>query len=152
MICLAAWHYVYSDPFGSYTFTHYRRLEAGMLDSQSEKILGRFVQELRSLLADELVAIALYGSSVGGNFVPGVSDLNVVIVVKEARFDVLQKLQPGMAAWHTQGFAIPLLLDQEFLRRSRDVFPMEFHDMKEQHRLLWGEDIFRDSIRRNYLK
>src|SRR4051794_39826256 len=115
-----------------------------MLDPQSEKILVQFIQELRALLADELLAVALYGSGAGSNFVPGASDLNVAIVVKEARFDVLQKLQPRIAAWHTQGFAVPLLLDREFLQRSRDVFPMEFHDIKEQHRLLWGEDIFRD--------
>jgi len=114
-----------------------------MLDPQSEKILVRFIQELRALLAEELIAVALYGSGAGGNFVPGASDLNVVIVVKEARFDVLQKLQTRLAEWHTQGFAVPLLLDEEFLRRSRDVFPMEFHDIKEQHRLLWGEDVFR---------
>jgi hypothetical protein len=114
-----------------------------MLDPQSEKILVQFIQELRSLLADELIAVALYGSGAGSNFVPGVSDLNVVIVVKEARFDVLQKLQPHLAAWHVQGFAVPLLLDREFLQRSRDVFPMEFHDIKEQHRLLWGEEVFR---------
>jgi hypothetical protein len=115
-----------------------------MLDPQSEKILVQFTQELRALLADELLAVALYGSGTGSNFVPGASDLNVAIVVKEARFDVLQKLQPRIAAWHAQGFAVPLLLDREFLQRSRDVFPMEFHDIKEQHRLLWGEDIFRD--------
>ena len=114
-----------------------------MLDPQSEKILIQFIQELRSLLAEELVAVALYGSGAGSNFVPGVSDLNVVIVVKEAHFDVLQKLQPRLAAWHVQGFAVPLLLDREFLQRSRDVFPMEFHDIKEQHRLLWGEEVFR---------
>ncbi len=115
-----------------------------MLDPQSEKILVQFTQELRVLLADELLAVVLYGSGAGSNFVPGASDLNVTIVVKEARFDVLQKLQPRIAAWHTQGFAVPLLLDREFLQRSRDVFPMEFHDIKEQHRLLWGEDVFRD--------
>jgi hypothetical protein len=115
-----------------------------MFDPQSEKILVQFTQELRGLLSDELVAVALYGSGAGSNFIPGASDLNVVIIVKEARFDVLQKLQPRIATWHTQGFAVPLLLDWEFLQRSRDVFPMEFHDIKEQHRLLWGEDIFRD--------
>ncbi len=115
-----------------------------MLDSQTEKILVQFVQELRHLLADELVAVALYGSGAGSNFVPGTSDLNIAIVVKEARFEVLGKLQPRIAAWHTLGFAVPLLLDQEFLQRGRDVFPMEFHDIKDQHRLLWGEEVFRD--------
>jgi len=115
-----------------------------VLDPQTEKILVQFIQELRQLLADELVAVVLYGSGAGSNFVPGASDLNVAIVVQEARFDVLQKLHPRIAAWHAQGFALPLLLDREFLQRGRDVFPMEFHDIKEQHRLLWGEDVFRD--------
>ncbi|MBI3303123.1 MAG: hypothetical protein HYZ72_13740 [Deltaproteobacteria bacterium] len=115
-----------------------------MLDAQTEKTLVQFTQEVRQLLADELVAVALYGSGAGANFVPGVSDLNVAIVVKEARFEVLQKLQPRIAAWHKLGFALPLLLDREFLQRGRDVFPMEFHDIKEQHRLLWGEEVFRD--------
>ncbi len=115
-----------------------------MLDPQTEKILVQFVQELRHLLADELVAVALYGSGAGSNFVPGTSDLNIAIVVKEARFEVLGKLQPRIAAWHTLGFAVPLLLDREFLQRGRDVFPMEFHDIKDQHRLLWGEEVFRD--------
>jgi hypothetical protein len=113
-----------------------------VLNPQTEKILVQFIQELRHLLADELVAVVLYGSGAGSNFVPGASDLNVAIVVQEARFEVLQKLQPRIAAWHTQGFAVPLLLDREFLQRGRDVFPMEFHDIKEQHRLLWGEEVF----------
>jgi len=115
-----------------------------VLDPQSEKILSQFTDELRRLLSDELVAIILYGSATGNNFVPGASDLNVAIVVKEARFEVLQKLQPRIQAWHEMGFALPLLLDRDFLLRGRDVFPMEFQDIKEQHRLLWGEDILRD--------
>jgi hypothetical protein len=115
-----------------------------VLDSYREKMLVRFTQELRQLLQNELVAVALYGSGAGANFVPEVSDLNIAIVVKEVRFEILQKLQPQVTGWHKQGFALPLLLDREFLQRARDVFPMEFHDIKEQHRLLWGENIFRD--------
>lgn len=114
-----------------------------MLDARTEKILAQFTQEVRQLLGEELLAIALYGSGVGSNFVAGVSDLNIVLLVKELRFEVLQKLQPYIKAWHRRGFALPLLMDREFLQRSRDVFPMEWHDIKEQHRLLWGEDIFR---------
>lgn len=124
-----------------------------MLDVNIEKTLTQFTQEVRQLLADDLVALALYGSAVGDNFVPGASDLNVAIVVKDARFEVLQKLQPRVAAWHRMGFALPLLLDQDFLQRGRDAFPMEFHDIKEQHRLLWGEEIFQDfQIDTRYLR
>ncbi|MEW6300742.1 MAG: hypothetical protein AB1671_23905 [Thermodesulfobacteriota bacterium] len=114
-----------------------------MLDDRTEKTLAQFTREVRRLLGEDLLAVALYGSGAGNNFVAGTSDFNVVLVVKELRFEVLQKLHPRMKAWHKQGFALPLLMDQEFLQRSRDVFPMEFHDITEQHRVLWGEDVFR---------
>jgi hypothetical protein len=113
-----------------------------MSDSQTERVLSQFTQELRQLLGDELIAVELYGSGAGVNFIPGASDLNVVIVVRHARFDIFQKLQPRMADWHRQRFALPLVVDQEFLQHGCDVFPMEIYDIKEQHRLLWGEDVF----------
>jgi len=109
-----------------------------------EKILIEFTQEARHLLLSDLVAVILYGSGAGANFVPDLSDLNIVIVVKEMRFDILQKLQPHISSWRKKGFASPLLMDREFLARARDVFPMEFHDIQEQHRVLWGEDVFHD--------
>jgi hypothetical protein len=109
-----------------------------------EKILSEFTQELRKLLADELVAVVLYGSGAGVNFVPDHSDINIAIVVKTVQFDILQKLQPYLIAWRKRGVAMPLLLDQEFLQRARDVFPMEFHDIQGQHRLLWGTDVFQE--------
>jgi predicted nucleotidyltransferase len=113
-------------------------------NAKIEETLAQFTQEVHQLLGEDLVAVALYGSAAGENFVPGASDLNVALVVKEIRFEVLRKLQPRISAWHALGFAVPLLIDREFLQRGRDVFPMEFHDIKEQHRLLWGEDVFRD--------
>lgn len=125
-------------------FVHPCTVEVHVPDSRIEQTLEQFTQDLRQLLADDLVAVVLYGSAVGNDFVPGASDLNVAVVVKEARFEVLHKLQPRIAAWHQMGFALPLLLDREFLRCGRDVFPMEFYDIKEQHRVLWGEEIFRD--------
>ncbi|MGH7966326.1 MAG: hypothetical protein ACRERD_31625 [Candidatus Binatia bacterium] len=117
-----------------------------MLNSQVEKTLAQFTHELQQLLGGELVAVVLYGSGAGDNFVPGVSDLNVAVVVKELRFEVLRKLQPRIATWHGRGIALPLLLDREFFHHGRDVFPMELYDIIEQHRLLWGEDLFRGLV------
>ncbi|MBI3245439.1 MAG: hypothetical protein HYZ50_02895 [Deltaproteobacteria bacterium] len=115
-----------------------------MKNARLNKTLSTFTQEVRQLLADELVAVVLYGSGAGANFVPDLSDLNIAIVVENLRFDILQQLQPHIASWKRQGFALPLLLDREFLQHARDVFPMEFHDIKEQHEVLWGENVFRD--------
>lgn len=114
-----------------------------MLNTQAEKTLAQFTEKVQQLLGEDLIAVVLYGSAAGDNFVPGVSDLNVVVIVTELRFTVLQKLQPHIGTWHKLGFAVPLLIDREFLHRGRDVFPMELYDIIEQHRLLWGEDVFR---------
>lgn len=114
-----------------------------MLNTQAEKTLAQFTEKVQQLLGEDLIAVVLYGSAAGDNFVPGVSDLNLVVVVTELRFAVLQKLQPHIVTWHKLGFAVPLLIDREFLHRGRDVFPMELYDIIEQHRLLWGEDVFR---------
>jgi predicted nucleotidyltransferase len=112
-----------------------------MLDARTEKTLQQFTQELHQLLGDELIAVVLYGSAAGENFIPGTSDLNVAIVVAELRFETLRALQPHITNWHKRGFALPLLLDREFLQRGHDVFPMEFYDLLEQHRVLWGEEV-----------
>ena len=114
-----------------------------MADTSLESTLVQFTQELRELLGDQLLAVVLYGSAAGENFVPGSSDLNTAIVVQRMGFEVLKKLQPRMVSWHKRGFAVPLIVDRNFLHHSRDVFPMEFSDIKEQHRTLWGEEIFR---------
>ncbi|MGE0825551.1 MAG: hypothetical protein AB7G75_16890 [Candidatus Binatia bacterium] len=113
-----------------------------MFDASLETTLTQFTQEVRTGLGDQLVSIVLYGSAAGDNFVPGSSDLNTVIIVKTMGFAVLKKLQPHMLSWHRQGFAVPLVIDQNFLLHSRDVFSMEFYDIKEQHHTLWGEDVF----------
>ena len=108
-----------------------------------EATLSQYTQELRALLKDKLIAVILYGSAAGDNFVPGSSDLNTALIVQRMEYAVLKLLQPRMASWHKQGFAVPLIIDQPFLQYGRDVFSMEFSDIKEQHRVLWGDDIFR---------
>ena len=113
-----------------------------MANASLESTLTQFAQELHTLLGSQLVAIVLYGSAAGENFVPGSSDLNTAIVVQRMEFEVLKKLQPSMIPWHKRGFAVPLIVDRNFLEHSRDVFPMEYSDIKEQHRTLWGEDVF----------
>jgi hypothetical protein len=37
-----------------------------------------------------------------------------------------------------------LILTQEYVLNSIDVFPIEFSEIKEQHKIIFGEDIFKD--------
>jgi len=113
-----------------------------MLDAATEKTIAQVVQQVREAFGTDLVCLALYGSAVGEDFVAGRSDLNFAIVLERIEFAHLKALHPHVPKWHKLRVATPLLLDRQFLDRGRDVFPMEFHDIKAQHRVLYGEEVF----------
>jgi len=46
--------------------------------------------------------------------------------------------------WRKLGNPSPLLLSDEELRTSTDCFPIEFHDMQERRRVLFGSDVIQD--------
>lgn len=109
-----------------------------------EAILQEFASEARELYGEELIAVFLYGSAVSGGHVPGRSDLNVGIVLRHLSPSFLRKATPRIRRWHRRGIATPLFLDPDFLRSSQDVFPIEFLDMQEHHRVLFGPDLLAD--------
>lgn len=118
-----------------------------------EQVLQRFVGEVQGLYGEDLLAIFLYGSAAAGEHVPGRSDFNVGVVLRKLTPALLRKAAADLRAWHRQGFATPVFFDPEILRDSLDVFPIEFLDMQERHRMLWGPDVLADlSIARGNLR
>lgn len=106
-----------------------------------EQILQGFVQDVQGLYGEELVAILLYGSAAAAEYVPGRSDINVAVILRRLTPALLRKAAGRIRGWHRQGFATPLFLDPETLHASLDVFPIEFLDIQERHRTLWGADV-----------
>jgi predicted nucleotidyltransferase len=113
-----------------------------MLDAKTEKAIAQVAEQVRSVFGSDLVSVALYGSAAGDDFVPERSDINVAIVLNRVSFKHLKALHEFLPQWHKLGVATPLLLDRHTLDRGRDVFPMEFHDIKAQHRVLYGDEVF----------
>jgi hypothetical protein len=107
-----------------------------------EQILQQFVRDVQGLYGGDLVAVVLYGSAAAGEHVPGRSDINVVVVLRQLTPALLRKAASDLRGWHRQGFATPLFFDPESLHDSLDVFPIEFLDMQERHRTLLGPDLF----------
>jgi hypothetical protein len=113
-----------------------------MLDTASEAALSRVVDQLRRLFEVDLVCIALYGSGADQDFVSGRSDLNLALVLERITAEHLRRLHPHLPKWHKLGVATPLVLDRDWLGSARDVFPMELLDLRDQHRILYGEQVF----------
>lgn len=115
-------------------------------DAEAEQRIAAFASEVRTALGDDLVALALHGSAAGDDWVAGRSDLNAVLVVPRVTLDVLTRLAPVIGRFTAQGFAPPAIMDHEYLARARDTFPMELDDIRRQHRLLAGRDVFSDLV------
>src|SRR5262249_39499580 len=58
--------------------------------------------------------------------------------------DELRKCVAQLPQWHKQGISTPLFVDPAYVRSSIDVFPVEFLDMKQRYRVLYGQDFLQE--------
>jgi hypothetical protein len=108
-----------------------------------EKLINEFVERIRGAAGTNLLAVVLYGSAAAGDYVADHSDVNLLCVLGETSFAAIEALAPAIAWWGKQKHRAPLLMSAEEMRRSADVFSIEFLDMRRNHRLLWGEDVLK---------
>lgn len=105
-----------------------------------EKKLSVLVKRLKTAFGDQLVSVILYGSAAAGDWNEHASDLNVLCVLNRIGAPQLEKAEPVLRWWRQQDNPAPLLLTAEELQNSTDSFPMEFTDMREHRRVLYGAD------------
>src|ERR1700761_2483455 len=106
-----------------------------------EQKLSDLVERLKTAFGDRLVSAVLYGSAAMGDWHEQSSDLNVLCVLDRVSPSELVQSEPIFRWWREQGNPPPLLLSEEEVETSTDSFPMEFHDMQEQRRVLFGKDV-----------
>jgi hypothetical protein len=104
--------------------------------------LQRLAARLEQVLGEDLVALVLYGSAARGDFVPGRSDVNLLLIVADASPATLRAVGPAVHEWVKTGQAPPLIVSEADWRASTDVFPIEIEDMRQAHRVLKGRDPF----------
>ncbi len=109
-----------------------------------QPVIIAFVHKLLENLDDNVHSILVYGSAAGVNYNHGVSNINIAVIVKNLDFSVL-KQSLGLVKWgHKHKMATPLFLTRDYILSALDVFPVEFTEIKEQHKVIFGEDIFKD--------
>lgn len=116
------------------------------LPEEVKKSLIPFVNDFLALHQDNIISIFVYGSSTGRNFIPKVSDINMMVVVKDVSLDVLQRSLKLISSVKRKRIQAPLILTEDHICSSLDVFPIEFLDMKENHVLIYGKDILSDLV------
>ena len=107
----------------------------------AEKQINEFISRLRTASGENLFSVILYGSAADGEFHPDFSNVNLLCVLRESSFSALAAIAPAVEWWAKQKHHEPLVLTREEVERSTDVFSIEFLDMQQRHRVLFGEDV-----------
>jgi len=105
-----------------------------------EELLTELVERLKQTYGDTLVSVVLYGSAAASDHHKKHSDLNVICALQQVGMDELRKGQKTIEWWTKQKQPAPLLLSVEELRGYDEVFPIEYLDIQQSHRVLYGED------------
>jgi hypothetical protein len=95
--------------------------------------------QLRHMHGGKLRCIVLYGSAAANEQLERQSDLNVLVLVDTIDPAQLEALGQTARAWEEAGNPPPLELTVSEWQRSADIFPMEYADILERHRVLFGE-------------
>jgi hypothetical protein len=110
----------------------------------AEDKINEFVTRIREAAKTNLISVIVFGSAAAGDFHPEFSNLNLFCVVRDSSFAALQTLAPVAKWWDKQKQPPPLFMTRNEIERSADVFSIELTDMKQHHRLVYGEDVLKD--------
>ncbi|HEX3236487.1 MAG TPA: hypothetical protein VHR41_20010 [Gemmatimonadales bacterium] len=109
------------------------------MDDAVEKVITPFLAEADLALGPAYSAV-LYGSAARGDFVPGRSDINLMLVVDQLSPTTLATLRRAYDRWRKSRYDPPLLISRAEWARATDVFPLEITDMRAAYRVLRGLD------------
>jgi hypothetical protein len=117
-------------------------LQALNLPGNISTALDRLCTELSRAAGNNLAGVVLYGGLARGRYRPGQSDVNVVVLLREASGAALSAINPPLkAAWRAIRVE-PFIMTPTEVPSAAAVFSTRFLDIKTHHVLLTGEDPF----------
>jgi hypothetical protein len=104
--------------------------------------LDDLVTQLRAAYGSHLSSVVLYGSAAAGEHIPKQSDYNVLVLLDQIDPVTLAAASAVAQAWRDAGNPPPMTMTMGEWQRSSDVFPMEYADILDRHRVLHGAPPF----------
>jgi hypothetical protein len=93
------------------------------------------LQDLQHIFGERLQALVAYGR-------PDASPAPCLALVRAITAADLDECASRVASWHRAGCATPLLLTKDEFAGSLDAFPIEYGEIIETHRVVFGVDPF----------
>jgi hypothetical protein len=104
--------------------------------------LDDLVTQLRAAYGSHLSSVVLYGSAAAGEHIPKQSDYNALVLLDRIDPATLAAASAVAQAWRDAGNPPPMTMTVGEWQRSSDVFPMEYADILDRHRVLYGTPPF----------
>ena len=115
-------------------------MNAARLQDKIERLLADFVNRARDIYRDELVSIILYGSAASGEFSARHSNVNIAVILRDTSLANLSRIAPLLNKYKFRPLKV-IFFTEIYIKNSADVFPIEFLDIKENHKILYGSDL-----------
>lgn len=112
------------------------------LKPELKTIIQPYLTRLLDVHKENIVSVVLYGSATGKYFIPKKSDINLAVVFKNLEFQQLKNSLKLIDYGISKRITAPLFLSLSHIESSKDTFPIEFIEIKENNILLYGEDVF----------
>ncbi|BCA53292.1 hypothetical protein W02_04320 [Nitrospira sp. KM1] len=112
------------------------------LPDDYQRLLQNYAKDVKSAYGERLEGLIIYGSAVRGEFLPGRSNLNMLLLFTGYDAALLKAYAPIHKRWSKEQVVVPLFLTEQELLLSSSIFPLEFLEIQEHHRVLGGRDPF----------
>ena len=107
--------------------------------SEIERWIERLTGEFDTAgIAD--ATVVLHGSAARDQYLPGWSDVNLLILLDQLGPEVLDRLRPALTRWQADANAVPLLFTRAEWARAADAYPLEIAEMQTGYRVIRGAD------------
>ena len=93
------------------------------------------LHDLQHIFGERLQAVVAYGQ-------PGADPAQCLALVRSITAADLDECASRVGSWHRAGCATPLLLTKDEFAGSLDAFPIEYGEILDTHRMLFGVDPF----------
>lgn len=113
--------------------------------------LQKFVEKLKEIFQDRLKSVFVYGSKSNLPLDSLDEDVDIMVIVESLSGEDLRKCANPVKAWRHNGFLnlrcvnpLPVFMEEKEWFNSADVYAMEYLDIKDNHQVIFGDNLICD--------
>jgi len=105
-------------------------------------VVRDYAELITEIAGERIRSLTLFGDIASGTFDAKRQPVRSVFVLDSFELSILRRLAECGGRLSRKGVAAPLVMTPAYIDRSRDTFPLEFIEIKQQHVTVLGADLF----------